>query len=75
MKCKMAADRVLKRFARQIRKEDAPKALCTQAPVNTIIEILRTEIGASAGYGASVKRATGPASAPKLRQTDLIAKI
>jgi hypothetical protein len=52
-----------------------PKALCTQAPVNTIIEILRTEIGASAGYGASVKRATGPASAPKLRQTDLIAKI
>jgi hypothetical protein len=27
MKCKMAADQVLKRFSRQIRKEDAPRAV------------------------------------------------
>jgi hypothetical protein len=43
-----------------------PKALCTQVPVNTIIEILRTEIGASAGYGVSVKRTTGPRKCTKI---------
>ena len=37
MKCKMAADQVLKRFARQIRKEDASKSEAFYDALSTLL--------------------------------------
>ena len=37
MKCKMAADQVLKRFARQIRKEDASNRIVKASTVGRYV--------------------------------------